>query len=86
MLQRLSSPGLLAGAALVAVAVVGLRLLVHVVRRRRATPPVAALLPWVTVAYVTVAGNALEVGQNQRFRFEVEPLLLVLAAWLVRVL
>lgn len=49
-------------------------------------PAVAALLPWVTVAYVTVAGNALEVGENQRFRFEVEPLVLVLAAWLVRVL
>lgn len=85
--QRLSTAGVLAAAALMAVAVAGLRLLSEVVRRRRPAGAAAALLfSWATVVYVTVAGNALDVGENQRFRFEAEPLLLVLSAWVARAL
>lgn len=86
--QRMSSAGIFVAAGLLAVAVAGLRLLGEVVRRRRRPTDAAAalLFSWATVAYVTVAGNALDVGENQRFRFEAEPLLLVLVAWVVRML
>jgi hypothetical protein len=31
----------------------------------------------ITVAYATVIGNALEFGENNRFRFETDPLVCV---------
>lgn len=36
-----------------------------------------------TVAYVAIVGNALELGENNRFRFMIEPLLFALIAWLL---
>jgi hypothetical protein len=33
---------------------------------------------WITIAYVTVIGNSLELGENNRFRFMIDPLLLVI--------
>lgn len=36
-----------------------------------------------TIVYVAVVGNALEIGENNRFRFLVEPLLFALIGWLL---
>ncbi|HLL52636.1 MAG TPA: hypothetical protein VK447_03760, partial [Myxococcaceae bacterium] len=38
---------------------------------------------WLTVAYVTAAGILLEVGENNRFRLDADPLALVMVATLV---
>jgi len=49
---------------------------------RKKTPDspllVTALFFLITIVYVTVIGNCLEVGENERFRFNIDPLLLVL--------
>lgn len=49
---------------------------------RKKTPDspllVTALFFLITIVYVTVMGNCLEVGENERFRFNIDPLLLVL--------
>ena len=84
--NRALMAGIVTMLSLVALLVFGVRLLWTVLRRRRAvTPPVLGVLfGWATIAYVTLAGNALDVGENQRFRYDVEPLLLLLTAWLVR--
>jgi len=42
------------------------------------------LFVWVTIVYVTVAGNLLEAGENNRFRFLVEPFYLVFLALLIQ--
>lgn len=86
LVNRALMAGIATMLSLVAVLVFGVRLLWTVLRRRRAvTPPVLGVLfGWATIAYVTLAGNALDVGENQRFRYDVEPLLLLLTAWLVR--
>ncbi len=50
-------------------------------RRRRTRPTRITLLYCVfTVVFVSVIGNSLEVGENQRFRFLSEPLTWVLMA------
>ncbi len=36
-----------------------------------------------TIVYVAVVGNALELGENNRFRFMIEPLIFALIGWLV---
>jgi hypothetical protein len=49
--------------------------------RRRATGSAYALtllFIWLNVVYVTIVGNAFELGENNRFRFIVDPLSLVL--------
>jgi hypothetical protein len=33
-----------------------------------------------TIAYVTIVGNAIEIGENNRFRYTIEPYIAVLAA------
>ena len=49
-------------------------------RRHPAGP--ALLFLWFTVVFASVLGNATEVGENNRFRFALDPLALVLAACL----
>ncbi len=57
----------------------GLRLL-----RRRASPHDAALaVIGFTVVTVTVIGNLFEIGENNRFRFMVEPVTFVALTWFV---
>lgn len=49
--------------------------------RRRATGSAYALtllFIWLNVVYVTIVGNAFELGENNRFRFVVDPFSLVL--------
>ncbi|MDQ4098000.1 MAG: hypothetical protein M3144_09060 [Actinomycetota bacterium] len=84
LVNRMFMMGLSVAAVLAAVALVGGRLLVAVVRRRRTAEPaiVGLLFAWLTLCYFTVVVNAVELGENQRFRFEVEPLLVLLAAGL----
>ena len=84
LVNRMFTMGLAVAAVLAAVAVVGGHLLVAVVRRRRTAEPavVGLLFGWLTLCYFTVVVNAVELGENQRFRFEVEPLLVLLAAGL----
>lgn len=36
-----------------------------------------------TIVYVALVGNALELGENNRFRFMIEPLIFALIAWLL---
>ncbi|HEX2063174.1 MAG TPA: hypothetical protein VHE80_02000, partial [Acidimicrobiales bacterium] len=86
LVSRAWTVGVFAGVALVAVIVSGAGLLMAVLRRRRAVDPptVGMLFAWATVVYVTLAANTVEVGENDRFRFDVEPLLLVMAACLAR--
>jgi hypothetical protein len=40
------------------------------------------LFLWTTVLYVAVVGNCFEVGENNRFRFLTDPLVLCLLGWL----
>jgi hypothetical protein len=35
---------------------------------------------WISIVYVTVLGNALEYGENNRFRFDIDPLIFALLA------
>ncbi|MDP8975713.1 MAG: glycosyltransferase family 39 protein [Actinomycetota bacterium] len=46
-------------------------------------PPLVLAFLWSTILYVMVVGNALEVGENNRFRLYTEPLMIVLLAGLV---
>jgi hypothetical protein len=82
--RRARTIGIFTGLVLVAVIVVGARLLIAVLRRGRAPDPptVGMLFAWATVVYLTLAANTLEVGENERFRFDVEPLLLIMATCL----
>lgn len=57
---------------------------VEVVARLRHRRPVLVLaFAWSTVAYVTVVGNLLEVGENNRFRLYSDPLVLLLVVALL---
>jgi hypothetical protein len=54
------------------------------IARRRVRPNDAALaVIGFTVLTVTLVGNVFEIGENNRFRFVVEPITLVVAVWLV---
>lgn len=61
----------------------GLRGVWRVLRRRTSVEPVDAALAVIgtTVAFVTVVGNVFEIGENNRFRFMVEPLTLIVLTW-----
>ena len=63
-----------------AVAIAGAVLVLRALRRRGMPLSVAQrsfVLIAVTVAYATVIGNVLEFGENNRFRFETDPLVCV---------
>lgn len=50
------------------------------------TIEIVLLYMWLAVTYVTVIGNAFEVGENGRFRVSIEPLLLIsTSVWLAYV-
>jgi hypothetical protein len=82
------APGRIAWLAILAYAVVLVWAPLALWRgRRRADhqglPPLVLGFLWSTVLYVMVVGNALEVGENNRFRLYTEPLVLVLLGALV---
>ncbi len=57
----------------------------HEWRHAGVTPQVVLLLfILLTIAYTTVLGNLLEVGENNRFRFTIDPLYTLLFALLLR--
>lgn len=58
----------------------GLRLLFLVMSGKRKVSAgfIAVAAMMVTIVYATCAGNLLEVGENYRFRFDIDPLLIVL--------
>lgn len=69
------------------VLVAGVTVAIRWARRGARGPARAALLMGAgTIAFVTLAGNLFEHGENNRFRFIVEPLTLVLAAAVVAAL
>ncbi len=47
------------------------------------THPSSFFFIWFNVAWVTIVANAIEVGENDRFRFVVDPLVVILLATLV---
>jgi len=49
-------------------------------RRRPISFPYALtlLFIWLNLLYVTIVGNAFELGENNRFRFIVDPFFLIL--------
>lgn len=61
----------------------GLRGVWRVLRRRTSVNATDAALAVIgtTVGFVTVVGNVFEIGENNRFRFMVEPLTLVVLTW-----
>lgn len=60
-------------------------LLVRLFRRRTLSAREFALVfMWLSVVYVTVVGNALEIGENQRFRFYLHPLMICMLATLAQ--
>ena len=84
LVNRALTAGLVVAALLGTVMVTGGRLMAAVLRRRRPADPqvIGLLFGWLTICYFTVVANAVEVGENQRFRFEVEPLLALVAVGL----
>ena len=71
------------------VLVFGLLLLVRRSRSTLITPPSSLFFLWFNVAWMTLVANALEVGENNRFRFVTDPLVFVSLAvlavgWLAR--
>jgi len=74
--QALSNLGFVLVAIYLLAFAMGLRRLLR--GRDRATAADTALLfIWLTVVYGSLAGNLLEVGENNRFRFVLDPLVLV---------
>ncbi len=72
--------GLLTALLYVAVIVYGFVMLRQAFRRRATGSAYALtlLFIWLNVVYVTIVGNAFELGENNRFRFVVDPFFLVL--------
>lgn len=69
--------------ASLAAVVVGVRGGWRVLRRRADPVDVALAAIGFTVLTVTIVGNVFEIGENNRFRFIVEPITFVVAAWLL---
>lgn len=60
-----------------------IRILVQGEQDNNAATKVTLLFMTMNVLYVTIVGNALETGENNRFRFEIDPFLYVLLAVLL---
>lgn len=57
----------------------GVYLIGRALRRRRLSPADATLIfLWLNIMYVGVVGNALEIDENQRFRFAINPMISLL--------
>lgn len=57
----------------------GLGMLIRALWRRRVSASDATLIfVWLNIMYVSVIGNALEIDENQRFRFSINPMICVL--------
>lgn len=57
----------------------GLALVIRCLVRRRVSSADATLIfLWLNVMYVSVIGNALEIDENQRFRFAINPMIAML--------
>ena len=58
----------------------GIRLLLKAFKRKPINIPFVLTIGFllINIMYVTVVGNFLEVGENQRFRFNIDPFLLIL--------
>jgi hypothetical protein len=72
--------GLFTALGYIAVIIYGFLLLRQAFRGKRMSFPYALtlLFIWFNLLYVTIVGNAFELGENNRFRFIVDPLFLVL--------
>ncbi|MDA3921064.1 MAG: hypothetical protein PF501_10350 [Salinisphaera sp.] len=71
--------GLFIAAGYVLAALFGLGLVIRCLVRRRISADDATLIfLWLNLMYVSVIGNALEIDENQRFRFAVNPFIVAL--------
>jgi len=64
-------------------ALAGARALVRVARRRASGTDAALAVIGITVVTVTVVGNLFEIGENNRFRFMVEPITFIAFTWFI---
>ncbi len=78
--RRFLNMGLFTALGYLIVIIYGFLLLKQAFRRRPISFPYALtlLFIWSNLVYVTVVGNAFELGENNRFRFMVDPLFLAL--------
>jgi len=88
-LQGVLNTGWFLVLAYVLVLVSGLVLLLRRSRSSRFPPPSSLFFLWFNVAWMTLVANALEVGENNRFRFLTDPLAFAFLAmlavgWLTR--
>ncbi len=78
---RLDEIGLLIAAGYALAVGFGLWLLLRCAWRRRVSTADATLIfLWLNIMYVSVIGNAFEVGENQRFRFAINPFIATMLA------
>lgn len=71
--------GIFIAAGYIIAALFGLGLFLRCAWRRRVSNLDATLIfVWLNVMYVSVIGNMFEIGENQRFRFAIDPLITML--------
>jgi hypothetical protein len=76
--QRISRVGLWLVFGITAFGIFGFRRLAGPLSGKSSDAPVAVTLmfAYLTVVYATMVGNLVEVGENQRFRFTIDPLII----------